>query len=1601
MENYVFISFSSKNQDVADRLVDYLEQTEKIKCWICTRDIPAGTPYPRAINNAIVNCSCALLILSQYAQRSDHVENELELLANEHKPVIPCRVDDSPLEGTFNYYLHKQQAFTLDNLSEDKLALVAIAINKYVACNDSSRSIERTLATSNIHEHTFSDSWTWDSSSHWHASTCGHDVVSDKAPHNYGDDNVCDVCGYIDEHALVYSLDSDQQGYVVICSDKSVTKITIPSSHDGLPVTSIGYEAFKNCVKLTEVKIPNSIKSIEDEAFCGCSSLTSITIPSTVTSIGRNAFDSCSNLFAKDWTWDSKSHWHSATFGCDVVSDKTPHDFDGNVCKVCGYFDESAFVFSLDSNQQGYSVACSDKSVTKVIVPSSHDGLPVTDVGYQAFKDCIDLTEITIPSSVTCIYDEAFCGCKRLTKITIPHAVTSIGDYAFGYCTNLQIVTFEEHSQLQRIGDNAFLGCSKIKEIAIPSTVTYIGSDAFAGCNNLFVKDWTWDSKSHWHSATFGCDVVSNKTPHDFDGNVCKVCGYLDESAFVFSLDSNQQGYSVACSDKSVTKVIIPSFHDGLPVTRIGYQAFKDCTSLTEITIPSSVTCIYNEAFFGCSSLTNITIPSTVTSIGDYAFGYCTNLQNVTFEEHSQLQRIGDSAFSDCNNIEKISIPSTVTCIGSDAFAGCSNLFAKDWTRDSKTHWHSATFGHDIVSDKASHEFDGNVCKVCGYIDESAFVYGPDSNQRGYIVKCTDKSLTKVAVPSSHGGLPVTGVGYQAFKDCTNLTEITIPSSVTCIYNEAFFGCSSLTNITIPSTVTSIGNGAFDGCSSLFAKYWTWDNTSHWHASICGCDIVQDKAPHDLDGNVCKVCGYLDESAFVFSLDSNQQGYIVKCTDKSLTKVAVPSSHDGLPVTDIGYQAFKGCTNLTEITIPSSVTSIEDEAFCGCSSLTEITIPSSVTSIEDEAFCGCSSLTEITIPSSVTSIGGRAFSDCSQLQTVFWNATNCINSSNDSFIFATCPLLTTLLLSDDVETIPKRAFCGANFKEVIIPSTVTSIGKWAFYGCKNLVRVTFENDSQLQSIGNSAFYGCSNLTRIIVPRCVTSIEDQTFSYCSQLQTVTFENDSQLQIIDNGAFSGCDSLTAITMPSRVISIGNKSFADCSHLTKIIIPSSVTSIGDRAFHHCSRLQIVSFEKDSQLQSIGNSAFSGCDSLTEVTIPSTVTSIGRMSFADCTRLFAVKFEDSSHLQSIGEGAFSNCSNLTKIIIPHSVTSIGNQAFSCCNNLFGKSWTWNKEYHWRSAIRGLNIVADKARHDFDGTVCKVCGYVDQSCWSFSLNYLRKGFVIRCSDKLITKVNIPSSCNGMPVTEIDSYAFSGCSNLAEVAIPNSITEIGLNAFSGCSSLTKIVIPSSVTRISSKAFLDCSNLTDINIPSSVTFIGSDVFRGCSNLSYNISEDVKYLGNDDNKYAVLMGVVDKTKTSYTINNETKIIYHGAFDGCSSLKEITIPCTVTDIGDGAFSGCSKLKTVTYNGDSTLQRIGIGAFSNCSNLREITIPNTVRKIGMGAFSDCKKLTRAFFPKSKFWYYYDKNTRSHTLEGLEDAKIAAQYLNKKYCSFEWTKFW
>ena len=576
-------------------------------------------------------------------------------------------------------------------------------------------------------------------------------------------------------YTLTYTLNSDGNSYTLsgYSGDKPTGELVIPKSYDNKPVTIIGGRAFQNCSGLTSITIGNSVTSIGANAFYGCRGLTSVTIPNSVTSIGGSAFQNCSSLTTITIPDSVTSIGDSAFYNCTSLTTIT---IPNSVTSIGG----SAFQ------------NCS--SLTNITIPDS-----VTSIGGSAFHNCSGLTSVTIGNSVTSIGGYAFSGCTSLTTITIPDSVTSIGNSAFSGCTGLTRVTIG--IGVTSIGMGAFQSCSSLTNITIPDSVTSIGGSAFYNCSGLT-------------SATIGIGVTS------IGNSAFAACTNL--TSITVSAGNSVYHSADNCIIKTATKTLIAGCNtsvipDDGSVTSIGNSAFKGCSSLTNITIPNSVTSIGMGAFQNCSSLTTITIPDSVTSIGTNVFYYCTSLTTITIP--NSVTSIGGSAFQNCSSLTNITIPDSVTSIGDYAFAGCIELT-------------SITIPDSVTS------IGGSAFQNCSGLTSIEVANGNTKyhSNGNCLIKMETKTLIlgcKTSVIPADGS--VTSIGYEAFRGCSGLTNITIPNSVTSIYNYAFYNCSSLTKVNmLPITPPTILNNTLDDTvQSIYVPAQcgeTYKTATNWNA---------------------------------------------------------------------------------------------------------------------------------------------------------------------------------------------------------------------------------------------------------------------------------------------------------------------------------------------------------------------------------------------------------------------------------------------------------------------------------------------------------------------------------------------------------------------------------------------------------------------------------------------------------------------------------------------------------------------------------------------------------------------------------------------------
>jgi hypothetical protein len=419
----------------------------------------------------------------------------------------------------------------------------------------------------------------------------------------------------------------------------------------------------------------------------------------------------------------------------------------------------------------------------------------VTGIGKMAFGGCSGLTSVTLPYGVTDIGDMSFGGCSGLTSVTVPYSVTGIGDMAFAGCSDLTYVSIPPG--VTRIGEVVFYDCRSLTSASIPHNVISMGEGAFAECHGLTSVTLPRSLTRMEAHVFYNCCHLKHVTvewpePLSIPNNVFD--GVPLESVTLYVPAGTKSLYEAAGGWKQFGTIVEPpvglvtaiegtdltwSFFDGtltvggngempyhadhLPpwhdesdkigfviigngVTGMGEAVFRNCRSLTSVSIPSGMTGIGVGTFYGCSSLLSVFIPPGVKRIGAGAFYGCSSLTAVSLPD--SLTDMGEWAFYSCHSLMSVSIPRGITHIEGRAFYDCRSL--------------------------TSVSLPGSVTRI----GVEAFA------------EC--HSLTSVSLPDS-----VTDMGEGAFAGCRSLTSVSLPRSLTRMEAYAFYNCRHLKHVTV------------------------------------------------------------------------------------------------------------------------------------------------------------------------------------------------------------------------------------------------------------------------------------------------------------------------------------------------------------------------------------------------------------------------------------------------------------------------------------------------------------------------------------------------------------------------------------------------------------------------------------------------------------------------------------------------------------------------------------------------------------------------------------------------------------------------------------
>lgn len=785
-------------------------------------------------------------------------------------------------------------------------------------------------------------------------------------------------------------------------------------------------------------------------------------------------------------------------------------------------------------------------------------------------------------------------------------------------------------------------------------------------------------------------------------------------------------------------------------------DAFSQCDDLTSVVLPNSITYIGENAFYHCDNLVSINIPNSVKSIGDYAFEYCTSLQSIY-------------------------MPSSVTHLGYNVFYNCSALT-------------SVRLSNSIS------ELDGTF-QYCSALEHIEI---PSSVRSLNYTFCGCTALKEIFIPNS-----VTYLGAFTFSDCTSLTSVSIPSTVSRLYSEAFSNCSSLATITVrniePPTMSyqNIFNNNTYATALLRVPQLalpTYRERNWWNLfqNIEGDESLNNEYDFEEGGIYYLITG--ENTVSVTYRDKNYNSYSNNVT----IPVTVTHGSKTYSVTTIGACAFKDCTGITVVTIPTSVQEIGSDAFAGCTSvntlnwnavncwsigelptsgittvnigntveslpnnfvkesaITDINIPASVTAIGDSAFFGCTGITSLTIPESVSSIHDNAFEGCSSINTLNWNAVDCWSNGNMPTAGIVNPHI-----GDRVEVLPIGFLAGSPISSIDIPDGVKHIGGNAFYQCGELTEIDLPDS--LRTIGNNTFNGCSKLTSITIPVEVSSIGYNSFANCPGITTLNWNARNCLSTgwELTGDISRFTTITTATIGNEVETLPEWFLYD-SKITSIRVGDAVTTLPGGFCNSCPNLQNVYISKSVAIIEFdfwGNwySPFGNCPMLESIVIDEANPVYD--SRENCNAIIVTA---SNTLRFACKNSF----------VPNTVTRIGSYTFNGFTNL--------TEVDLSSVI----IVEDGA---FGG----------------------------CSG--LTNLNLSKA------DTIGYQAFYYCSGLTSIDL-SSARYIDYGAFEQCSSLTSVDLPR-VEKMYTGAFYNCSALTSVTLGRYTKGLYWGAFSHCTSIS---------------------------------------------------------------------------------------------------------------------------------------------------------------------------
>ena len=816
---------------------------------------------------------------------------------------------------------------------------------------------------------------------------------------------------------------------------------------------------------------------------------------------------------------------------------------------------------------------------------------------------------------------------------------------------------------------------------------------------------------------------------------------------------------------KSFTAMLLPD-----EFTTMGESAFEGCIKLTVVKLGKSLTAVPAHAFKNCVALSEMDIPASVKSIGDQAFDNDSTIAVVTMREG--LETIGNEVFWNNSGVRSFVIPGTVQTIGTNSFYGCTNtstLRFKD--------------GDGILTIDTKDTHSRKIDDMTVNISSSEKREKYRDRKYDYFYDCPIKTLylgRNLKYDYSNSISIYKGAIYRPwdtetrasapFANSTTLTNVTVGPKVTFVYDHLCDGCSDLSNVVLGSALQSINDYAFANCIKLLSITYPASLDSIGNYAFSGCKIL------------------------------------------SSTSFQESSDHE-LKIKDA---SFKDCVALSEVRFPGQLSLLGDNTYQGCTALKDVVFSKNeqyqpALTIGSYTFAQCSLINTFFFPSRLTSVGNFAFTKCYRLTNLTFEDSNeaiwlgsgayynNYNGKNDDDyddvykpLFYNCPL-TSLYMGRNIDYTSYYGQAPFSKQHILTDvrfsqaGTVTYCKDDLLYKVNNCASLTLPES--LTSIGDRTFAGMSKLRSIVIPNSVTAIDYSAFEDDTALESVRLS--TSCPYLPKYMFSGCSGLKTITIPAVVNKMNDKMFTNCTSLTTVIFddapemidmgygsseennglfrdcPIETLYLGRRLSYNTDQPSRSPFYSIAELKNltlgkylkvVDKYMFSYCTGLENVYVPDNITSINMWGFRGCSALKSVRF--SENLSQIGDYGFSECASLDNVTFPASMTSTSDNSFSNCSSL-------------RNLDLGKNLLV-----------------------------------------------------------IGPSAFENDSILSGVNIPETVYGLGVGAFKNCVSIPYVKIPKgALTTVSKESFKRCNGIEWISLSENITSLGENAFEGCTGIKY--------------------------------------------------------------------------------------------------------------------------------------------------------------------------